>query len=378
MRWSYLRPDVSFFDEDDEPRRRAPRPRSAAGGDVAADSQTLMIRRAVAGVVVVLFLLLLIFVIRSCQSSQHESALKDYNSEVSAIASQSSRQVGTEFFRLLGQGGSESPQDLQTAISGFKVQAEQQLNQAKALDVPDEMRSAHESLLIALEWRRDGLAYIAERIRTALGDSGDAADEAIQQIAAQMQVFLASDVDYQTRVAPSIKAVLDDNEIGGQQIAQSQFMTDLAWLEPATVADKLGQQLSAGAGRNSNEPTGPGLHGTNLESVSYGDTTLQPDAPNQLTYAADSAFAVKFTNGGENDEFDVKVSVKIESDSGSPITLTDTIDQVAPQASATANLALEKKPPIGSAVTITVKVAPVPGEEKTDNNQSEYQAIFNE
>jgi hypothetical protein len=368
---------VSFFDEDDEPRRRTPRPRRTPGGDAAADSQTLLIRRAVAGVIAVLVLLLLVLVVNSCRNSQKESALKDYNSEVSSIATQSSRQVGTEFFRTLGQGGSESPQDLQTAISGFKVQAEQQLKQAKNMSVPDSMRTAHESLLIALEWRRDGLAYIAERIRTALGDSGDAADEAIQQIAGQMQVFLASDVAYQTRVSPSIKNVLDEEQIGGQQIATSTFLPDLGWLDPDTVAKQLGQQLSAGAGRNANEPTGPGLHGTNIDSVSYGDTALQPDAPNQLTYSADSTFAVKFTNGGDNDEFDVKVTVKLQPETGSAITLTDTIDQVAPKASATANLALEKAPPTGTAVTIKVRVAPVPGETKVDNNESEFQAIFN-
>jgi hypothetical protein len=368
---------VSFFDEDDETRTRAmPRPRRAGGGDVAADSQTLMIRRAVAGVIVVLVLLVLVIVIKGCRNSQHESSLKDYNSEVSSIASESSRQVGQPFFQLLGQGGSESAQDLQTQISAFKVQADQQLKQAEALSVPDDMKGAQQSFLNTLEWRRDGLAYIAERIRTALGDSGDAADEAIQQIAGQMQVFLASDVAYKTRVAPTIKAVLDENEIGGQQIAQSAFLPDLGWLDSATVARVLGQQLSAGAGRNKNEPTGPGLHGTNIDSVAYGDTTLQPDASNQLTYTTDSSFAVKFTNGGENDEFDVKVTVKVEG-SGSPITLTDTIDTIAPQASATANLAFEKPPPTGAAVTITVKVAPVPGETKTDNNEATYQAIFN-
>ena len=32
------------------------------------------------------------------------------------------------------------------------------------------MRGAHQSLLIALEWRRDGLDAIAQQIRTALGD----------------------------------------------------------------------------------------------------------------------------------------------------------------------------------------------------------------
>ena len=368
---------MSFFDEDDEPRR-APRPRRAAGGDVAADSQTLLIRRAVAGVIVVLVLLLLVFVVKGCRNSQHESALKDYNSEVSSIAGESSRAVGSQFFQLLKQGGSESPQDLQTQISGFRVQADQQLKQAENLSVPDDMKAAQQSFLNTLEWRRDGLAYIAERIRTALGDSGDAADEAIQQIAGQMQVFLASDVAYDTRVTPIIKSVLDDNEIGGQQIASSRFLPDHAWLDPQTVATKLGQQLSGGAGRNKNEPTGPGLHGTNIDSVSYGDTTLQPGASNQLTYATDSGFAVKFTNGGENDEFDIKVTVRVEGGSGSPVTLTDTVDQVVAGASATANLAFEKPPPTGSAVSIKVKVAPVPGETKTDNNEADYQAIFNQ
>ncbi len=362
---------MSFFDEDDEPRRGSPRRRRAPAGDVAADSQTLLVRRAVAGV------LLLVFVVNSCRNSQRENALKDYNNEVSAIASESSTQVGTEFFRLLGDGGSESPQDLQTAVSGFRVQAEQQLMQAESLDVPDEMQGAHRSLLIALEWRRDGLDYIAQRINAALGDSGDAADEAIQEIAGQMQVFLSSDVAYQTRVAPFIKAALDEQEIGGQRIASSRFMPTLDWLQPEVVAEQLGQQLSAGAGRDRDEPTGPGLHGTNIESVAYGDTTLQPDAPNQLTFDPASTFSVNFTNGGENDEFDVRVTVRIEG-SGEPISLTDTIDQIAPGVSATAEMVLEEPPPQGAALNITVRVAPVPGEDNTDNNQAEYQAIFAE
>ena len=370
---------MSFFDEDDEPRRGSPRRGRAPAGEVAADSQTLLVRRAIAGVALLVLLLLLVFVVNSCRNSQRENALKDYNSEVSAIASESSRQVGTEFFRLLGDGGSESPQDLQTAVSGFRVQAEQQLKQAQALDVPGEMSGAHESLLIALEWRRDGLDFVAQRISAALGDSGDAADEAIQQIAGQMQVFLSSDVAYETRVVPFIKAALDADEIGGQQIARSQFLPTLDWLQPEVVAEQLGQQLSAGAGRNRNEPTGPGLHGTNIDSVAYGDTTLQPDAPNQLTYDPEATFSVAFTNGGENEEFDVKVTLRIESDGGGdPITTTDTIDTIVPQASATAELALEEPPPLGTAVTITVRVAPVPGEEKTDNNQAEYQTIFQE
>jgi hypothetical protein len=366
---------VSFFDEDDEPRR-TPRPRRAAGGAAAADNQTLLIRRAIAAVVIVVFLLALVFLVKSCRTSQKESALKDYNRSVASIGTESSKQVGAEFFKLLSEGGDQSPQDLETAISGFRVQADQQLKQAQKLDVPSEMEGAQASLLTALEWRRDGLDYIAQKIRTALGDSGDAADAAIEQITGQMQVFLASDIAYRTRVVPLITHALDDKEIGGQQIPQSVFLPDLRWLDTSTVANELGQQLSAGAGRNKNQPTGPGLHGTNIDSTSYGDKTLQPGTANQLTYDPQTAFAVKFTNGGDNDEFDVKVTVKIQGSSGNAVTGSDTIDQIAPKANATANIQLEDPPPIGAAVTIRVRVAPVPGETKTDNNQAEYQALF--
>jgi len=365
---------VSFFDEDDEPRSRPPRPRRA-GGDVSADTQTIRMRQAAAAIGIVVVLLLLVFVVRSCQSTAKENALKDYNREVSTIGSDSSKQIGAEFFSLLGEGGSDSPADLQSAISSFKVQADQQLSQAEGLDVPDEMRSAHESLLIALEWRRDGLEYIASKIRTALGDSGEEADQAIQQIAGQMQVFLASDVAWQTRVVPFIKNALDQGGVAGQRIGSSQFLPDLSWLQPQTIATVLDQQLSSGS-NGSGQPTGPGLHGTGIDSTTYGDTTLQPGATNRLTFQPNQPFVVKFTNQGENDEFDIKVTVRISSDTGSPITLSKTVPKLVPQESATVELPLTRTPPLDTAVTVRTTVAKVPGETKTDNNKSEYPALF--
>jgi hypothetical protein len=366
---------LSFFDEDDEPRR-TPRPRRArpAGATVTADSQTLVIRRAVALVGIVVVLLLLFFVVNACQDSRRENALKDYNRQLSAIASESSRQVGTPFFQLLTEGAGDSPQDLQTAISGFRVQAEQQYEQAAGLDVPDEMQGAQQSALTALEWRRDGLDKIAQEIRTALSDQSEAADSAINSIAGQMAVFLASDVEWDTRVIPFIKTALDDNEIGGQEIRRSPFLPDISWLQPQTIATVLDQQLTSGGGGG--QPTGPGLHGTGIDSTSYGDTTLQPGTSNQLTYEPGAEFNVQFTNQGENDEFDIKVTLRIQPESGQPITLSDTIPKLAPQESATATLALDKQPPLDTAVTVRVSVAKVPGEKKLDNNSSEYPVLF--
>jgi hypothetical protein len=365
---------MSFFDEDDEPRRTT-RPRAAsraAGG--RPDSQTLLIRRIVAVVAIAAVLVLLALVINSCRNSQQRNDLKDYTARVNAVGTESA-QTGQQFFRLLGQGGGQSPQDLQTAISGFRVQAGQQLQQAQGFDVPDPMRSAQQSLLISLEERRDGLGYVAQRIRTALGDDGAAADAAIRQISGQMSAFLASDVLYQSRVRPFVQRALSDAEVGGQSVARSRFLPDVAWMSPTYVAQRLDQQLAGSTGGTNGQPTGPGLHGSGLDSVSFGNVTLQPGVANRLTYATGTGFAVRFTNQGENDEFDVRVTVRITG-GGQPITLTRTVPKIAQGTSATPTLALTRTPPIGSAVTINVSVAPVPGERKTDNNRAQYNAIF--
>jgi hypothetical protein len=363
---------LSFFDEDDEPRT-SPRPRRAApAGGAATDQQTLLVRRAVALGFAVLLLVLLIFVVRSCAQSRTENSLKDYNREVSSIVRESDTQVGQPFFELLGQAGKESPQDLQTNISGYRAQADTQLTQARNLDVPGEMKGPQQSLLILLELRRDGLEFIARRIRTALGDEGEAANDAITQIAGQMQSFLASDVLHRTRVVPLIKTALDEAEIGGQRIAASQFLPDIGWLSERTVASRLDQQLTGG--RDRGEPA-PGLHGTGLESVAVGETRLSPDAPNRIPVSDDLTFVVRFTNQGENDEFDVKVNLAVE---GGPKTIraSRTIDTVARGQTAEASLRLPERPAVGQAVTVRVVVAKVPGEEKTDNNRAEYDVLF--
>jgi len=367
---------LSFFDEDDEPRGSSPRPRRGAAADGAStDQNTLLVRRAVAIGGLVLLLILLFVAVRSCASSRQENALKDYNREVSSIIRESDTQVGEPFFQLLGQAGSESPQDLQTNISGYRVQAEAQLKQARSLDVPDEMKGAQQSLLIALEFRRDGLGFIAEKIRTALGDEGEAANDAITQIAGQMQAFLSSDVLYQARVAPLIKSALDDAEIGGQRIAASRFLPGIEWLSEETVAAQLEQELTTGGGEDG-EPA-PGLHGTGLESVTVGETQLQPDAPNRIAANEDTAFVVAFTNQGENDEFDVKVNLSIEG-GDKPIKASRTVDTVAKGQTAEASIPLGAAPPTGEAVTVKVTVAKVPGEKKTDNNTQEYDVLFTE
>jgi hypothetical protein len=375
--------EVSFFDEDDEPTRTTPRPRprprrgSPAGGAVA-DSQQIYIRRAVFGLGIVLIVVLLGFFVSSCRSNQAKSALKDYNSKVSGIASES-QQTGQEFFKLFAQD-QPSASDLQTQINSLRVQAERTLQQAQGLSVPGEMAPAQQSLLIALELRKNAIQSIGEEIRTALGDSGEQADAAIKSMAGQMSAFSASDVLYEARVIPFITDALQTKDIGAQDISKSKFLQSIDWLSQAYIAQKLDQQLTSGNGSSGDagkgQPTGPGLHGTGLNATSAGNQALQPGVSNRITYQPGMSFFVSFTNQGENDEVNVKVTLRIESESSSPITLTANVPSIARGAKATAELKLNRTPPLNTSAQIRVTVAAVPGEKKTENNKSTYPALF--
>lgn len=366
---------MSFFEDEDEPRRARSQPRRAAssGATTTPDSGTLRKRRAIVAIGALLLIILLAVLVRGCFETRADNAVRDYNREIAAIVRESDTQVGEPFFQLLSQSGGESPQDLATGISGYRVTAQQQFDQARALDVPDELAGAHRSALMALELRRDGLDAIAQKVRPALGDEGDAADEAISGIASQMAAFLASDVLWQTRVSPLIRSEFEAREITGADVASTRnFLRGTDWLQPATVAERLGQSLGGGGAEG--DPA-PGLHGTGIESVSAGDVTLEAGAANRIPLSAD-ALMVSFTNQGESDELDVEVVAEIQPESGEAIRVRRTVDTVAQGQTAQVSLPLETKPPAGQPVTITARVLPVPGEERTDNNELEFQAAF--
>jgi hypothetical protein len=386
---------LSFFDEDDEPTRTTSRTRTQArvrprtgrptGSGSTPDAQALMVRRIVALVAGVVVLFILFFLVRSCNNSRTDNALKEYNRQVAGIAT-NSRQTGESLFKALAAASSGSPNDLYSQINSFKATAEQSLDQAQDLSVPSQMTDAQQALLISLELRRDGLEAIAADIRPALGDEGEVADEAMKRIAGQNQAFNASDVIYKARVQPFIKDALDTASVTGQEIPPSRFMNEINWVSPQFVASSLGQSLSTGGedgngnSTSNQETTGPGLHGSGLNGTAYAGKDLVPDTSNRLTYAAGQNFLVSFTNQGENDEFNIKVSVKISraSGDGETMTLQKTVPRAAVGETIQVELPLNEEPPIGTALNIAVNVAKVPGEEKVDNNKATYPALFDQ
>jgi hypothetical protein len=366
---------MSFFDEDDEPTRKRPRPRRASTPPrvAGADPSTLRTRQAVAIGGTLVFLLLLGLAFKGCADSRKKNALKDYNREHTSIVSESDQQVGDPFFEAL----SDPPDDLAGAVSSLRVTAEGHLKQAERLSVPGEMVAAHRSLLIALEFRRDAITFIQDQIPDALADDEETAQKAVAAIAGEMQAFLASDVIHEGRVVPMIQKALDDAEIGGQRIQGSRVLDSLAWLDDGTVGQRLNPE-NAGSSKPRQGEIAPGLHGNGIVSTSVGDTTLQPgEVVNRIPSERGLTFLASFQNQGENDEFDVDVSVKITPDEGGKaLTAKKTIDTIVKGAKGEASLAITRPPAAGVAATVTVEIKAVPGEKKTDNNKQSYRVLF--
>jgi hypothetical protein len=360
---------LAFFDEGDEPR--APRPRRPAGGIGAPDPQQARIRQAVAAGVALLVIILLVVGIKGCLSSAKKQSLKDYNRDVTAVIQESDQQVGKPLFEQLASGTSTGDAiNLETQVNQLRVVADDQLKRAHGFNVPDDVSRAQGFLLTVLEFRRDGIAKIAAQLPNTQATTGG--EDAVNKIAGQMQAFLASDVLYSQRVIPFIKLAFDKNSITGQTIQTTQFLPNLTWLQPETVASALNASLKGGRKAG---PAAPGTHGHAITNTAVNGTDLTTDSANRITAGANTTFTVTVANQGENDEQNVVVKLSIEG-SGTPVTAQATIPTTSAGSESTVDIPLKSSPPIGTPVTIKVTVDPVPGEKTTSNNTSTYPALF--
>ncbi len=365
---------MSFFDDVDEPRAApsaAPRRRrpTGSGRRPPNERQAVQIRRAVAAVALLVILILIVLGVHSCQVSQRNSALKNYNNNVSSLIQQSN-QTGRSFFTLLSSAASSNVSALQNSIDEARVSADSQLSKARSLDVPDEMKDAQRNLLLTLQMRRDGIANVAGEIQPALGTSTN--KDAVNSIAAEMARMYASDVVYKDYTTPLIAGALHSAGIavggsGGQTIEGGQFVSDLGWLSPTFVGAKLGAHVSPTGGK-----VAPGLHGHSLDSVSVGGTTLQTGSTNTVPANPAPTFTFHYTNGGQNNETNVTMKVSI---SGTNLRGQTIVPQTTAGQSSTAQVTLPSSPSPGN-YTVTATIAPVPGEKNTSNNSLSFPVTF--
>ena len=240
---------MSFLDERDNRPRRPPAPRPPGGGrrpprrpyGPGTDQRTLLIRRAVAVTLGLIGIIAVILLIRGCLNARAERDYEDYAQEVTSLVSESSQESEALFEILEDPGAVGGAVDVQNTLNGLSVDAQRLVERAEGADPPGALAGTQDSLMLTLELRQESLEGIARELPTALGD--EQRDEAIDAIAEALRGFLASDVIYAERTAPSLDEALRAEGLApaGSDLPESEFLPDIAWLEPETVRDAISQ-----------------------------------------------------------------------------------------------------------------------------------------
>ncbi len=334
------------------------------------DRQTLMVRRSVAAGAGVLVLILLVLLMRGCLNARKEQAFKDYVRDVGALV-QESDQESKLLFDLLS-GGQGSDVDVENQLNAFAGESAKLVDRARETDHPDELAAAQRFLVESLAFRRDGIRGIASALPDAIARQQERR-QGTERIAEQMQKFLTSDRIYFDRVIPSLQASLKEQGLS-EQPPQSRFLPNVDWLQPETVADRVGK-LGGGGGDAGDKAAAPGLHGNGIAGVTLGGQALTPEAAPSIRATDDLKLVVQIANQGENTETDVKVNATIGK-GGEAIKLTKVLDSIAAGETKPVELPVAARPPTGQNVPVTVEVDAVPGEKKVENNKGTFSAIF--
>ena len=360
---------MSFFDEVEETtttRRARPRTRRPA----RSRQRQFLVRRTVLAVIVLVAIILIVLGVHSCQVSARNSALRDYDNSVASLIQRSDQTGHALFSELSGASGSSDQTGLQTQINQTKAQALQQLKEARGLSVPDQMRTAQNELVLALQMRSDAVSKIAQRLQPALATT--TAGDAVAAIAGQMSRLYASDVLYNDYVAPAIASGLSAAGIAvggadGQPIVHGRFVPSTEWLTASFVAAKLGSVSSAKRGKPA-----PGIHGHRMESVTVNGTALVAGASNSVAASPPPTFVCTFSNDGQNTETDVVVKVTV---TGTSISGQAVVPRTVPGHTYTAQVTLDSSPSPGT-YTVTATVERVPGETITTHNTQTFSVTF--
>jgi hypothetical protein len=315
-------------------------------------------------------LILLVLGIRGCLNARKESAMKDYVTDANALVRESNAQSRSLFRVLQGPGGQDQAVNTESSLNGLRVASIGLVDRANDLDVPDELSTAQRYLLETLELRRDGLAGVANAIPQALADQERRQSTA--QVSRMMRVFSASDIIYSGRYLPNLDKALEDEGVNAEDPVESRFLPDVQWLDPAFVADQVAGVRS---GQGGDQAAAPGLHGNGLGTVTLGGVALVPGGSATVPLTSDLSFEVQVANQGENTETDVTVTATVGEGSDA-IDLEEQLDTIAAGETKTVTIPVDKQPPTGENVPVTVEVQQVPGEEMTDNNSADFTVIF--
>lgn len=380
---------MDFFDEDDEPqqaraRRPAQRSRAAAAGGGGArppgaptNKQQVRTRQAALAVGAIIVFILLVLAFRGCLNARKERSFQNYVSDLSSLTAET-QQLSDNFFKRFGQNADLTDLSFESEVNSDRGTSQGLLDRAAGLSAPDQLQEAQSQIVLSYELRHDALEVIADQLGIALAsaDSKSSAKDvkgATDAIANQMKVLLASDVLFKRAHDQIEQSLSAEGIVVGDGVPESQFLPDTPdYLNPATVQ----AALAGVAGASGGTPNDGLVHGLGLVSVVVqpDGVTLDQTVPATVT-TTKPEIEVSVMNQGEAPESEIEVTVSIDSTAGNGGG-SQTISSIEAQETQAVTIPLRSVPPAGEAVTMTVDVATVGGEQIADNNTGTYTVTF--
>lgn len=322
------------------------------------------------------------FAVSSILDARRTGAYEDYFGEVRDIATQSAGQ-GSELEAALSDPTAGDRSERISQIETIAARADRLVQDAQALEVPEQLASPHASLVMSLEYRASGLDAM-QRALTASIDSRDQ-EASANAVAAAMARLVASDVVWADSFATGGRSVLKADEVDGVAVPDSVFVDDLEAVSPKGIASMLDRlKVSAaskeGGGNAAVNSCGDKVCGGQLETgrvgVAPSGQTLVPGGLTEIKGGDNVVFEVPFTNQGEVQLTQVPVEITLRGKESKPMTLTGAIDRVDPGQTTVAKVELDEIPNFGEVLEMDILVGPIPGEKTADNNRGSYQLQF--
>jgi hypothetical protein len=331
-------------------------------------------RLAVVAIGVVVVLLVFILLVRSCGGSSTASKNQDYvdvvKQQVLSKSEQASRLVQSLF---------QAPRPVKAKAAAAQIGRaldieKQALSVAEKIKPTKQAEPYHPSLIEAISFRITGLQYLQKGMVQAYRAKPAVAGGKL--LVPGTQRLLTSDYVYSDRYAGRLNNALADAGVDAR-VPTSVFLPPKlqGTLTPAGMGLVL-QRLKPGAVS--------GLHGMSLDTVIVQtggkSITLRPGGDvNPVPASTDMVFVVSVTNGGNFQEFNVPVTIKLGTGKSAPVK-TAKIDQIGPGDTATVEVSGlttdSSSLAFGRDTKVTVSVGPVPGERNASNNKAVYTVAF--
>jgi hypothetical protein len=370
--------DFDFFDEEDAPAWEEPegfeqpppeRGRRGRGPRFTPPRNFTPLLRLIGLIALaILVVVLLVVWIDGCTAEAQRDRNSTYLAEIGAIGNASAR-LGQQLSTTLTTPGLNQ-EDLDAKLGGYVQTAENQVQRAEDLDPPGAMVGPNTGAVESLQYRANGI----RGLQNAFRETADETEASIagEQLLAQTQRLLASDLIWTDSFQAPAEAVLQEEEIEGLDVPSSEFITADDLVSQSSLAAIWQRIQGASTGGT---PTG--LHGNQIESVTAlpSGQVLSLTTETTIEVTDELAFEVAVTDSGESQEVRVKVTLTIPKQP-EPIVKTTTIPIIDAGETKTVRFTVGALVPFGEETTVKVDVDPVPGETNTSNNSYEYPVIF--